>query len=135
METKKFKDISLSKYSDQLLFAEHAKNLHVDLQMAREMVSNRIEFTDNKPHYVVIDLSNVKEVTPEAREYMQQQEGGLKNILGAAFFADNLPAELLAKVYVKTPTRFPSGFFQNKEEALSWIHELMKRDFVNQGDS
>lgn len=108
-----------------LVFAEYANNLKVDLEMAKEMVAHRMEFTESKPHYVVIDISNIKEVTSEAKEYMQSPEGGLKNILGAAFIANNPVAELIANIYVKTPVDFEARFFRHREEAVNWIKEYM----------
>jgi hypothetical protein len=110
-----------------LVFAEYARNLKVDLKIAKEMVAHRMVFTENKPHYVVIDISNVKEVTAEAKEYMQHPEGGLKNILGAAFIANNPVAELLANIYVKTPIDFEAKFFRKKEDAINWIKGYMNR--------
>jgi hypothetical protein len=127
MKEKKFAHMSCQlESSTNLLFAEYANNLRVDLKTAKEMVAHRLEFTENKPHYVVIDISNVKEVTADAREYMQHQEGGLKNILGAAFIANNPVAELLANVYMKTPTDFEARFFREKKEAVEWITQYIK---------
>jgi hypothetical protein len=128
MEIKQFKHVSCAKYHSNLYLSIYNKDLKVDLAIAKEMVANRIEFTENKKHYVVIDLSNIKEVTPEAKEYMQHPEGGLKNILAAAFYANNPPAELMANIYVKTPSPFPARFFPKKEEALAWINDQMEKD-------
>jgi hypothetical protein len=111
-----------------IVFAEYATDLKVSLDIAKDIVTNRMEFTENKEHYVVIDISNVKEVTAEAKEYMQHPEGGLKNILGAAFIANNPVAEMLANIYVKTPMDFEARFFRRKEEAVSWITGYMNRD-------
>lgn len=128
MIEKKYKHFTC--YLDQesgLIFADYEKNLKVDLAMAKEMVAHRTEFTKSKPHYVVLDISNIKDVTAEAKEYMQHPEGGLKNILGAAFIANNPVAELIANIYVKTPMDFEARFFNKKEDAVSWIMECKNR--------
>lgn len=130
MKSISFKNFTCIQYPTGVLVSEYIEGLKVDLPIAKEMVANRLEFTKNKKHYVVIDLSNIKEVTPEAKEYMQHPEGGLKNILGAAFYANNPPAELMANIYVKTPTTFPARYFQNKEDALAWITERMEEDRI-----
>lgn len=113
--------------SSNIIFAEYATDLKVSLDIAKDIVASRIEFTENKHHYVVLDISNIKEVTAEAKEYMQHPEGGLKNILGAAFIASNPVAELLASIYVKTPMKFEAKLFRKKEEAVSWIEAYLKR--------
>jgi hypothetical protein len=106
------------------ILAEYASNLSVDLAIAKEIVASRVDFTQGKSYYCVIDLSNVKSVTNEAREYLQHPEGGLKGILGAAFFADNPLSHLIAEIFVKSPGMPQSGFFHNKKEAEEWISKL-----------
>jgi hypothetical protein len=113
--------------SDNIIFAEYADSLKVDLVIAKEIVSSRMEFTEGKDHYVVIDVSNVKQVTAEAKEYMQSPEGGLKNILGAAFLASNPVAALIANIFIKTPKEFEAKFFYNKASAIRWIEELQRK--------
>ncbi len=106
-----------------IIFANYEESLKIDLTIAQAIVANRLEFTENEKHYLVLDVSHVRTVTPEAKKYMQQAEGGLKNILGAAFIANNPVSELIANVYVKTPKDFEARFFSNKDEAIRWIIE------------
>jgi hypothetical protein len=121
---KKYPFTSLKTEDDSdLVFVEYAKNVKVDLALAKELVANRIEFTDNKPCYVVIDITNIKQIPAEAKAYMQHPEGGLKNILGAAFVANNRVAALIANIFIKTPKDFEAKFFHTKEEAVRWIKE------------
>jgi hypothetical protein len=128
MPTKKYKYVTCTKLGDDLFLAEYAPNLSVDLAVAKEIVSNRLEFTNEQDHYVVIDLSNIKDVTAEAKQYLQHPEGGLQKIKAAAFFATNPVAILLANVYVKTPVTFEAKFFDLKDKALEWIRECMRQD-------
>jgi hypothetical protein len=108
---------------NNIVFAEYPPNLKVDLAVAQELVENRLEFTQNKEHYAVIDISNVKQVTAKAKEYMQHPEGGLKNIAGAAFVANNPVSALIANIFIKTPKNFEAKFFSKKEDAVRWIKE------------
>ena len=127
MQVKKYRYVTCKKDNERnLFFAEYAPGLEVDLDVAREIVGNRLEFTKGEDHYVVIDLSNIKSVTAEAKRFMQSPEGGLQRIIGAAFFANNHVASLIANVYVKTPTIFAARFFPSKEQAVSWIKSYME---------
>jgi hypothetical protein len=58
---------------------------------------------------------------------MQQPEGGLKNILGAAFTGGNPVAVLIANIFIKTPTDFQSRFFTSRERAVSWIEQCKRK--------
>jgi hypothetical protein len=112
--------------SEEIVYGGYSGK-YVDLSTAKEIVADRIKFTKNKLHYLIVDMSSVKKVTPEAKEYMQHPEGGLKNILGAAFLANNPVSALLANIFVKTPKSFEARFFHKKEDAISWLKECMRK--------
>lgn len=128
MKIKKYAFVTCSQeINESIVFSEYPNNLIVDLSTAEDMVASRLDFTDHKPHYIIIDLSNVKKVTAEAKEYMQSPEGGLKNILGAAFLASNPVSALIANIFIKTPKKFEAKFFYNKASAVRWIEGLKEK--------
>jgi len=63
-----------------IVLIETGETHEVDLTMAREIVAHRLEFMKDKKHYMVLDLSNIKMVSRDAKEFLQQEEGGLKMI-------------------------------------------------------
>jgi len=111
---------------NNVIFAEFAPNLRVDIVKAKQMVTERIDLARGRTHYVIMDFSNVREVTPEAKEYLQRRDGGLKNILGAGFLANNLVSALIANIFIKSTTEFPTKFFSKKNDALQWIQKHQK---------
>jgi hypothetical protein len=127
MEVTKYSYMILSKeIGGNIIFVEFRDKLVVDLEIAKELVANRIEFTSNKGYYCLIDFSNIKQVTQEAKQYMQDPETGFKNILCSAFIASNPVSALLANVFAKAPKLIPSRFFYNKTDALRWIKEVQQ---------
>jgi hypothetical protein len=116
---------------EDIVFIEYRENLVVNLSFAKEIVESRLDFTEGKMHYVILDMTNVKSVTPDAKVYLLDPETGIKNILGAAFIAGNPVAALIANVFVKPPKNFPSKFFSRKSAALTWITELKEHHRVN----
>jgi hypothetical protein len=119
------KEYPLVRYSQEkngdIILAEFPANLKIDLAVAREIVADRLDFANEKKHYVVIDVSNVREITVEAKKYMQRPDPGLKNILGAAFIGTNPISALLANIFVKTRKNFQAKFFTDKGDAYDWI--------------
>lgn len=115
--------IKLSKVgnSEDIIYAEFIPNLKVDLAIAKEIVRERILFTKDERHYLVLDMSNVKVVSQEAKTFMQQPDGGLKNILGAALIASNPVSFFISQVFVKTTANFNTKLFDNKSDAIQWI--------------
>ena len=127
----KFKKYNLATFntedSDDIVFIEYSQELKVDLSMAKELVANRLEFTENKKHYLILNVSNAKAVTHDAKLFMQDPENGLKNIMGAAFLASNPVSALIANIFIKSPKNFPARFFSKKQEAIDWIKDLKNK--------
>src|SRR2546421_10461101 len=117
--------------SNDIVFLEFNSSLRVDLTSAREIVASRLDFTENKKHYLIIDISNVRQVSSEAREFMQRPDAGLKNILGAAFIASNPVSALIANIFIKTPKDFEARFFSSKKSALEWVNSHRLKLTVN----
>lgn len=113
--------------SSEIIFAQFPNIVVVDLVLAKELVSIRLSMMKEKKHYLVIDLSNVREVSAEAKEFLQRPDKGLKNILGAAFIATNPVSAMIANVFVKTPKDFQARSFTTKAEAFRWMHEQSRR--------
>jgi hypothetical protein len=110
-----------------IIFAEFPANQKIDLAKAKEMVAYRLDMAQSKKHFIIVDISNVREVSKEAKEFLQQAENGLKNILGAAFIATNPVSALIANIFIKTPKDFEAKFFANKSDAFTWILDQRKK--------
>ena len=106
-----------------IIFMEFPVTVKVDLEKAREIVRCRLQFTKNRQHYLISDTTNVQHVTAEAKEFLQQPDTGLKNIIGAAFIGNNPVAALIANIFLKTPKDFEARFFPSREAAVNWIEE------------
>lgn len=128
MTTKKFPGliISMPEKECNIVFVEFDAKLKVDLEVARDIVNYRLEFTQNNKHYLIADMSNVREITAEAKEFLQSKDGGLKNILGAALIASNPVSALIANIFIKSQKNFQAKFFSNKKDASAWIIEHSK---------
>ena len=121
----KYSFFKIEKEND-VICVEFSKDLKIDGDTAEKLVSDRINFAKGIQYYYVIDLSNIRQITPEAKYFMQNSEKALSNILGVAFVAQNPVSVLLANIFVKTEKNFPSKFFNKMTEAIDWIVELKK---------
>jgi hypothetical protein len=131
MITEKYSMVSCQRErNSDIVFAEFPNRLRIDLAAAKEIVSNRLDFMKSKKHYLVVDISNVRQVSSEAKEFMQRADTGLKDLLGAAFIATNPVAAMIANIFIKTPKNFQAEFFGNKEDAYNWIIAQRTRSSV-----
>jgi hypothetical protein len=117
-----------SEMNSDIIYAEFPKNLIIDLTIAKEIVANRFDLAKDKCHYIIIDISNVKKISGEAKEYLQRPDAGLKNILGAAFVATNPVSTMIANIFIKTPKDFQAKFFSSKDAAFQWIQGVRAKN-------
>ena len=105
-----------------LIFGVYAPRLEINLSIARELIANRLEYSGGEAAYCLIDFTNVKSVTKEARDYMNSREGGLKGVLAGAFVSNNVVSTILVNLYLKVSTPVvPAKFFTDRHEALRWL--------------
>jgi len=125
---KEYKTVSFWKEKeDDIIFFKYSPQLEMSIDIAKEIVQSRLEYTNGKPSYTLIDFTNVQIVTKEARDYMNDPEGGLKGILGGAFLSNNLVTTLFINLYLKiNKPSIPAKFFTKKDEAIHWLNDLKK---------
>ena len=108
-----------------VLFNAYASKLDIDISIAKELIENRLDFCEGQPVYVLVDFTNVKSVTKEARDFMNNPEGGLQGILGGAFLSNNVVATLFINLFLKVSSpAVPAKFFTTKAEAFKWLDKI-----------
>ena len=117
---------------DNILFFNYHENLDINLHIAKELVTNRLEFTKNEKHYLVQSISNILDIDYEAIQHLKDTEQGLKNILGLACVTSGLVSDQIATILIKHPKKFPSKIFKTQQEAINWIHELKEYHRITQ---
>jgi hypothetical protein len=126
---KEYKTVSFWKEKDDdIVFFKYSPKLEMDIEIAKEIVRSRLEYTGGTPTYTLIDFTNVHLVTKEARDYMNDPAGGLKGILGGAFLSNNLVTTLFINLYLRiNKPSVPAKFFTKKEEAVNWLNEIKNK--------
>jgi hypothetical protein len=110
---------------DGILFSNYKKKLAIDLDIAKKIVEDRLDFTSGKSYPIVIDFSNMKSSNKEARDFMNDPKGGLKGLTAGAFLSNNAVATLFINLYLKiNKPSVPAKFFTSKTEAIDWIKSL-----------
>ena len=110
---------------DDILLFKYSPKLEMTIDTAKEIVRSRLEYCHGVSMYVLIDATNIKSVTKEARDYMNSPEGGLKGVLGGAFLSNNVVATLVINLFLKVSNPpIPAKFFTNKKEALKWLRKI-----------
>ena len=124
MRTIKTPDVFFTIDND-ILFCSYKQQLEIDLETAKRIIDARVEFTNGESYPILIDFTNLKSVTKEARDYMNSPEGGLKGLSGGAFLSNNVVATIFINLYLKiNRPSIPAKFFTSKDEALLWLGKI-----------
>ncbi|HTH57543.1 MAG TPA: hypothetical protein VL728_15940 [Cyclobacteriaceae bacterium] len=135
MEKRNYKEYRTTSFwtdeSEDIVFFKYAPKLEIDIDVAKEIVESRLNYTKGKPVYTLIDFSNVKSVTKEARDYMNSPDGGLKGILGGAFLSTSVVATLFVNLYLKISNpSVPAKFFTSEKDALWWLKKIKNTNAI-----
>ncbi|PWA04385.1 DUF7793 family protein [Flavobacterium psychrotolerans] len=126
MKIKKYPQVTFSKeLDDDIIFLKFTESVIIDVKIAEDLIAKRIEFAENKDHYLIVNASkSTQGFTRGAKELFRHPEIGLKNILGAAFIVNNPVTVLLINILIKATPSISSKYFSNEKEALSWVKKL-----------
>jgi hypothetical protein len=117
--------VHADEHDPDIIVAVYTPKLEIDFPIAQELIENRLAFSEGKSIYTLIDFTNVKSVTKEARDYMNSPEGGLKGILAGAFLSNNVVATLFINLFLKiSKPPVPARFFTDREEAINWLRRI-----------
>jgi hypothetical protein len=129
---KEYKYITIwTEDDDDILISSYQPKLKVDIDIARELVASRLDYSNGKPKFTLIDFTNIGTATKEARGYMNDPNGGLKGVLGGAFLANNAVATLFINLFLKiNKPPIPARFFTKKEDALDWLQMVKSKKAI-----
>jgi hypothetical protein len=109
-------DVLFGKYLTQKL----------DLEVAKSVLTLQHSTFGQEIRYVITDISNIKYVTRDARDYFTKDEF-TKNIQAGAFIAPTLLHKLILTFFMAfNKPVVPTAFFTNSQEAINWIKKHQK---------
>jgi hypothetical protein len=121
-----YKNISFWQESDDgIIFWKYSPQIEIDIVIAKELVTDRLDYTNGKSVYALVDVTNIKSTTKEARDYLNAVEGGLQGLSAGAFLSNNVVSTLVINLFLKISSpAIPAKFFTDKNEALTWLKSV-----------
>lgn len=104
-----------------VLIARVYPDMHIDLQRAKEYHSLVSYLSKNRPHTMVIDITSLNEMSPEARIYLQETSSKWGNTVAVALISNSITAKVISNFFlsINKPT-YPVKVFANSLEAHLW---------------
>ena len=111
---------------DDLLIGRYKKGLKINLEVAKEIVRLRQEFTGPKPVLGLIYNEGVLGMDKQGRDYLSSDEGA-RGIIAAAYILDKPFNSFLANFFIAvSKTKIPVRTFSKKEAAMKWLQKFRK---------
>jgi len=108
-----------------ILVATYKRRTLVTLEMAREIVQARLEFTGREPRPLLLMNQGVVEIDKSARKYVSSDDG-LAGIKAAAIIVDHLSTAIIMSfiLSVERPD-IPAKMFTRAEKAMRWLETYL----------
>lgn len=112
---------------DGIVLLKFQKGTILDLDAVKEAIALREKFATDEHQYVLCDITNVKNVTAEARKYGSKH--GHNQIYACAVVINSCVTKFIFTSYLKfSKPDFPFAFFTCKEKALEWLKEIKAKN-------
>jgi hypothetical protein len=109
-----------------LLIATYKKDLKVNLDMAKEIIRERHEFTEHQPVALLVYNQGVVRMDKKARELLSSGDG-VKGIVAAAIVVGSPFTSFMANFFVSVnKPKMPARVFSDPEGALKWLEKYRK---------
>jgi hypothetical protein len=108
---------------DDILYVTYLEGVDIKLDIAKELVKQRLEYTNGFSYPALVTGEGFKQIDKEAREYLSKE--GCEGISAGALLVYSVYTKLFGDFFLRVhPSRMPSKLFTNKQEALKWLESF-----------
>lgn len=112
-------------FHDTILYICYKEGRYIDYHAARRIVNDRLRTQAYKAYPIICDVSNVTEISTEAREYLASYGSTLAKAVALISSTDTLRNMAGYFVTINKPT-VPTKIFDNLEAALQFLIKQSK---------
>lgn len=106
---------------DGVMYGQYKPNVTIDLDAAKQIARDRLKLSNDKDYPSLVLISQVNNVTKEARDYFSTGDG-VKHMKKMALLTNSPIGRMVGNFYltINKPT-IPTKLFTSKEDALTWL--------------
>ena len=107
---------------DDILHGIFLPGTVITVDVAKEMVKQRLEYTAGISYPILLSGEGVKAIKKEARDYLSKE--GREGVSAGAILVHSVYTEFFGNFYLKVNHgELPSKLFTDKQEALRWLEQ------------
>jgi len=112
-------------FDNGILFACYRPNIVIDINVAKQIVAERLNFSNGKDWPLLADIRQLLHVDFVARKYLAGSVDATKNISAGAILGDSLISRFAGNIFLKIDKpKIPSKFFTDEKKAISWLEKF-----------
>lgn len=99
----------------------------ITLEMAKEVVKDRLIFSDYKNVLVLVKEHELIGIEKEARQYLGSDEG-VRGLKAGAIVTKSVFSTYLANIFIRISiikTKVPMRLFTSEKEAVKWLKQFL----------
>lgn len=112
-------------FRDSILYIIYKADHYIDYQAARKIVSDRLRIQSYKAFPIICDVSNVKGISSEAKEYLATYGSDLTKAV-ALISTKNTQLSLAEYFVTINKPSVPTKIFDNLEDAALFVKKPTK---------
>ena len=117
--------VTLEILENGILVATYKKRMLVTLDIAKEIVADRLEFTGRVPRPVLIINLGVLQIEKAARKYLSSGDG-VAGISASAIIVDNLATfYIMSFILLVEKPPMPTAKFTRRNQAMDWLQTFL----------
>ena len=114
-------------FENGILISNFKDGTVLDLEKIKEAIDIREKISEGKNQFWLYDISNLKNVTKEVRDYAE--EHGQNYLAATAVLVNSHVAKFIFNAYLKlNKPQIPFLFFTKKENAISWLLDIKEKN-------
>jgi hypothetical protein len=108
---------------DDILYVTLQPGQVIDIDVARDLVKQRLEYIEGKSYPILLSGEGVKAINKDARDHLSKE--GQKGVLAGAILVHSVYTEFFGNFYLRVNNaEVPSKLFTDKEKALEWLEQF-----------
>ena len=116
------------KWIGNILEATYKAGPKIDLEAAKDILSERLEFTGGKDVPVLVVDSGLVRMDKHARDFLSSNDG-VKGIRASALISSSVVNSMLVNFILKiSRPNLPVKVFTDREDALNWLKSYVDED-------
>lgn len=103
----------------------HYTNGNIDLDMAKQIVSDRLSYQDGQEYPVMVYANDIISITKEARDYFASE--GNEGMLAIGAIMPSTFNRMIGNFYLKVSKPTVSTLlFSTEDEAITWLKKVIQ---------